>query len=91
MSQTTAQLSEAAGDPVPSIAGIAAAPIAMRPPPGVASSGPIGWARKNLFGSIISTIVTLLLAYLIVMLVMKAVSWGVINAAIDMYSIRLTD
>ena len=80
MSQSTAQLSEAAGDPVPSIAGIAAAPIAVRPPPGVASSGPIGWARKNLFGSILSTIVTLLLAYLLVTLAIKAFSWGVLHA-----------
>ena len=80
MSQTTAQLSEAAGDPVSSLAGIAAAPIAVRPPPGVASSGPIGWMRKNLFGSILSTIVTLVLAYLLMTWAIKFVDWGIIHA-----------
>ena len=80
MSQTTAQISEAAGDPVPSIAGIAAGPIATRPPPGVASTGPIGWARKNLFGSIASTVVTLILGYLLVTWAIKFVNWGILNA-----------
>ncbi len=80
MSQTTAQLSEAAGDPVPAIAGVAAAPIATRPPPGVASTGPIGWARQNLFGSILSSVVTLVLAYLLVTWALKFVDWGIIHA-----------
>ena len=80
MSQTTAQLSEAAGDPVPSIAGIPAAPITLRPPPGKASTGPIGWLRQNLFGSIASTVVTLVLAYLIVTWAIKFIDWGIINA-----------
>ncbi len=52
MSQTTAQLPEAAGDPVPAIAGLPAAPATGRLPPGVASTGPVGWVRRNLFGSI---------------------------------------
>ena len=80
MSQSTARLSEAAGDPVPSIAGIAAAPATGRPPPGVASAGPIGWLRQNLFGSIASTIVTLLLAYLLVRWAIGFFEWGVLNA-----------
>lgn len=80
MSHTTAQISESAGDPVPSLAGIAAAPVAVRAPPGVASSGPIGWARKNLFGSIASTVVTLLLVYLLASWALKFLNWGILNA-----------
>ena len=80
MSETTAQISEAAGDPVPALAGMAAAPIVVRPPPGVASTGPIGWARKNLFGSITSTIVTLVLAYLLGSWAFRFINWGIIHA-----------
>ncbi|MDT7950349.1 MAG: amino acid ABC transporter permease [Acetobacteraceae bacterium] len=80
MSQSTAQLSEAARDPVPSLEGIPAAPTPTRGPPGVASSGPIGWARKNLFGSVISTIVTLVLGYLLISWAISFIQWGVINA-----------
>ena len=80
MSNTTAQLGEAAGDPVPSIAGIPAAPIVVRTPPGLVSTGPIGWARQNLFGSIPSAIVTIVLAVLIFMMASKFVFWGIINA-----------
>ena len=80
MSNTTAQLGEAAGDPVSSIAGIAAAPIVVRAPPGLVSTGPVGWARQNLFGSIPSAIVTIVLVVLIFMMASKFVFWGIINA-----------
>lgn len=80
MSQTTAQISEAAGSPVPSIAGIPAAPVESRPPPGVAATGPIGWIRQNLFSSIPSTVVTLVLIFLIAIAAIQFVSWGVIHA-----------
>ena len=62
MSQTTARLTEAAGEPVPSIAGIAAAPVAARPAPLVAGVGPLGWARVNLFGSVPSAVVSVVLS-----------------------------
>jgi general L-amino acid transport system permease protein len=79
--ESTAELSEAAGDPVPSLAGIAAAPITpARAPPGAASTGPIGWARTNLFGSIPSTVVTVLLAVLVVIYAVKFIDWGIIHA-----------
>src|SRR4051794_27218184 len=79
MSQTTARISEGARDPVPSIAGIAAAPIA-RPPPLVAGAGPLGWARLNLFNSIPSTAVTLVLCYVIVKWAWGFFDWGVLHA-----------
>src|SRR5579875_1046273 len=65
MSHSTAEISEAAGDPVPSIAGVPAAPI-LRAPPGRASTGPLGWARQNLFNSVPSAILTIVLAVLLV-------------------------
>ena len=80
MSNTTAQLSEAAGDPVPSLAGMPAAPITLRPPPSRVGTGPVGWARQNLFGSVTSTVVTLVLGYLLVTWAIKFVDWGIINA-----------
>ena len=81
MSETTARLSEAAGDPVPALAGIAAAPIAVsRPPPLAAGVGPLGWARVNLFGSIGSSIVTIVLAAFIAWAAWQFIDWGIIHA-----------
>ena len=79
MSQSTAQLSEAAGDPVPSVAGVAAAPLA-RPPPNSAGAGPFGWARQNLFGSIPSAVVTIVLIVLLVNWAVGFFEWGVVHA-----------
>ncbi|HYZ21589.1 MAG TPA: amino acid ABC transporter permease, partial [Rhodopila sp.] len=79
MSQSTAQISEAARDPVPAIAGVPAAPIS-RPPPLAAGVGPLGWARANLFNSVPSTAVTLVLLYLIVKWAISFVEWGLIHA-----------
>jgi general L-amino acid transport system permease protein len=79
MSQSTARVSEAAGEPVPSIAGVAAAPIARSAPAG-AGFAPVAWARANLFNSWLSSAVTILLAYLIVRWVLGFVSWGLVNA-----------
>src|SRR3954447_23168787 len=78
--QSTAQLSEAARDPVPSIAGIPAAPVATRPPPLTAGAGPLGWARMNLFNSIPSTAVTLVLLYFILKWAIAFFDWGFLNA-----------
>ena len=77
--RVTAGVSEAAGEPVPSLAGVPAAPIVRRPPLG-AGLGPVGWARVNLFNSWLSSAVTILLAYLIVRWVAGFVSWGFLNA-----------
>lgn len=84
MSETTARLGEAAGDPVPSIAGMAAAPLpaamVARPAPLTAGVGPIGWARVNLFGSIPSAIVSVVLGVLVLRWAWGFVSWGLIHA-----------
>ncbi len=77
---TTARLSEAARDPVPSIAGIPAAPIEARPPPLTAGVGPLGWARVNLFNSIPSSIVSIVLGVLILKWSIDILEWGVLRA-----------
>src|SRR3954452_13140190 len=78
--ESTAQLSEAARDPVPAIAGIPPAPVATRPPPLIAGAGPLGWARVNLFNSIPSTAVTLVLLYFIVKWAVGFFDWGALHA-----------
>ncbi len=80
MSNTTAELSEAARDPVPSLAGIAAAPLPARPPPLIAGAGPLGWARVNLFGSILSSVVSVVLGVLILHWAYQLIDWGVVHA-----------
>jgi general L-amino acid transport system permease protein len=49
-----------------------------RPP--VGSTGPVGWARANLFGTWWSTAVTLLLGYVILRLAASLLLWGVVHA-----------
>ncbi len=82
MSQTTARLSEAAGEPVPAIAGVAAAPTTPGPRdrPAAAAFAPVAWARANLFNSWISTAVTLALIYLIARWAIGFFNWGILNA-----------
>ncbi len=80
MSQTTASLSEAARDPVPALAGVPAAPATARPPPLAAGAGPLGWARVNLFGSVWSSIVTLVLGILIAKWAISIVDWAFVRA-----------
>ena len=79
MSKSTAGLSEAAGEPVPALAGVAAAPITRRVPAG-AGFAPSAWARANLFNSWLSSAVTILLIYLIAKWAVGFVQWGFINA-----------
>ena len=79
MSQSTAQISEAARDPVPSLAGIPAAPI-TRPPPLAAGAGPLGWARQNLFSSLPNTAITLVLLYFLVKWAIGFFDWGILHA-----------
>lgn len=79
MSETKARISEAAEQPVPALAGIPAAPV-TRDRPLNARLSPAKWARINLFGGPISTVVSLLLIVLIVYLARSFFSWGVLNA-----------
>jgi general L-amino acid transport system permease protein len=46
----------------------------------IRTTGPIAWARQNLFGSWLSTAVTLLLGYLIIRWTVGLVEWAFINA-----------
>jgi len=79
MSETTARISEGARDPVPSIAGIAAAPL-ERARPAAAAFAPVAWARANLFSGWISTAVTLALIYLIGRWAIGFFNWGILHA-----------
>jgi len=79
MSETTARISEGARDPVPSIAGIAAAPI-ERARPAAAAFAPVAWARANLFSGWVSTAVTLALIYLIARWAIGFFNWGILHA-----------
>ena len=66
-------------DPVSSVASTPGkAPARVRPP--VASVGPVGWARQNLFGSWISTAVTLLLIYFVVREAVQIIDWAFVRA-----------
>lgn len=66
-------------DPVSSIAGTPGkVPGRLRPP--VASVGAVGWIRTNLFGSWISTAVTLALGYIIIRVAVGFVDWAFVRA-----------
>ncbi len=69
-----AEISEA----VPALAGVAAAAVRARPT--VASTGPVAWARANLFSGWLSTAVTLALGYLIIRFAISFVDWAFIHA-----------
>ena len=77
---TTARLSEAARDPVPSLAGIAAASLPARPAPIAAGGGPIGWARVSLFNSVPSSVVTVALGALLLYWAWGFISWSLVHA-----------
>ena len=49
-----------------------------QPPPGLV--GPVAWLRTNLFGSWVSTAVTLALLYIIVRVLFSFVEWAFVNA-----------
>jgi len=76
---TTARLSEAAGEPVPSLAGIPAAPI-TRARPAITGAGPVAWARTNLFSGWVSTAVTLALIYVLGRWILGFLDWGILHA-----------
>jgi general L-amino acid transport system permease protein len=54
-------------------------PIDPRPAP-VRTEGLVPWMRKNLFGNLPSTLVTLLLAALVLWLLPKLISWALVKA-----------
>ena len=75
----------AAASPVPSLAGV---PAAVAPPgtapamlrPHVAGAGPLAWARANLFGSWVSTAVTLVLGAIILRAAFGFIEWALVRA-----------
>ena len=79
---TTARLSEAAGEPVPAIAGGSTAPAAAagRARPAMSRLGPVAWARTNLFNGWLSTAVTLALIYLLARWAVGFFDWAVLHA-----------
>ena len=79
MSEVTERLTGAAGEPVPSIAGMPAA-VPERGRPALAAVAPVAWARANLFSGWLSTAVTLALIYLIARWAIGFFQWGVLNA-----------
>ena len=80
MSNTSAELSQAARDPVPAIEGVASAPILRASRPASVRLGPAAWLRANLFSSWWSTALTLLLSYLIVRWGVQFLIWAVVHA-----------
>jgi general L-amino acid transport system permease protein len=54
--------------------------VAPRAQPRSGTAGPVAWAKANLFGSIVSSIVTIILGALILRVAWGLLSWGVINA-----------
>lgn len=53
----------------------------MAPP--VLTSGPIFWLRENLFGSITSTVLTLLAAYLLWLVLPPLLNWAIFDATVN--------
>jgi general L-amino acid transport system permease protein len=54
-------------------------PIAARPAP-IKTKGLVAWARINLFGSVSTTLGTLLIGAALALILPKLLSWGLINA-----------
>ena len=67
-------------EPVPALAGRATQPLPARARPVVASGGPLGWLRANLFSGWWSTAVTLLLGYLLLRWGWQFFGWSVLHA-----------
>jgi general L-amino acid transport system permease protein len=79
-SATTPPPATAQVDPVPSLAGATAAPLAARERPPARVYGPWAWARLNLFGSWFSTALTLVLGYLLIRWAVGFAEWAFVNA-----------
>ncbi len=67
-------------DPVPAIAGNAAVLTPSRARPSVVSSGPVAWARTNLFGSWPSGLATVIFGGLIIYYGIRFFDWAVVHA-----------
>ena len=67
-------------DPVPAIAGQAAIPSLSRARPKTITHGPVAWLRTNLFGSVLSSIATIVFALLIVREAVVFFDWGILHA-----------
>ena len=67
-------------DPVPAIAGQAAVPSLTRSRPSAAALGPAAWARRNLFGSVPSSIATIVFVLLIGRELFSFLDWAVVHA-----------
>lgn len=74
------EMSAAQVDPVSSVAGSAAVPVPARDRPQVRTLGPLQWARANLFGSVTSSIATVLAIALLGYWAVGFLSWGVFHA-----------
>ncbi len=67
-------------DPVPAIAGQAAVPSVTRDRPRTEHLGPVAWVRRNLFGSVVSSIATIVFVLLIGREAFSFLDWGVVHA-----------
>jgi general L-amino acid transport system permease protein len=56
-------------------------PIAPRPAP-IRTTGPVAWAKKNLFGNPLSAIVTVVMALLALWCIPPLFNWAVVNAVV---------
>jgi general L-amino acid transport system permease protein len=65
-------------DPVPATAGNAAVPMRDRPPAAV--YGPGAWLKRNLFGSWLSSVVTIVFGLILLYWAYGIAEWGVIHA-----------
>ena len=74
----------ATASPVPALAGAPAAvgpaPPKRTTPPRATGPGPLAWARANLFGSWISTAITLVLGAILLRLAFGFVEWALVRA-----------
>jgi general L-amino acid transport system permease protein len=67
-------------DPVPATAGNATIPTPARDRPAAAVHGPVAWLRQNLFGSVLSSIVTIVGGLFVLYFGYGLLKWGVWNA-----------
>ena len=67
-------------DPVPAIAGQPTIPNTSRARPKAVTHGPVAWLRANLFGSVLSSIATIIFAVIIVREAISFFDWGILHA-----------
>jgi general L-amino acid transport system permease protein len=74
------QMATSSIDPVPATAGNAAVLTEARSRPPASVHGPIAWLRQNLFGSWLSSLVTVVFGLLVLRYGFALFEWGVVNA-----------